>query len=57
MHIICIFLYLYLPLLFFKYKQITKKKFDISHTYAEVPYQTPQDNIPNGMYDLIVHLA
>jgi len=26
MHIICVFLYLYLPLLFFKNKQITKKK-------------------------------
>jgi len=22
-----------------------------------VPYQSPQDTIPNGMYDLILHLA
>jgi len=22
-----------------------------------VPYQSPQDNIPNGMYDIILHFA
>jgi len=22
-----------------------------------IPYQSPQDNIPNGMYDLILHFA
>jgi hypothetical protein len=25
---------------------------DNSHTYKKVPCQYPQDNIPNGMYDL-----
>jgi hypothetical protein len=30
---------------------------DNSHTYEKVPYQSPRDNIPNGMYDLILHLA
>ena len=30
---------------------------DNSHTNVKVPYQSPQDNIPNGMYDLILHLA
>jgi hypothetical protein len=30
---------------------------DRSHTDKKVPYQSPQDNIPNGMYDLILHLA
>ena len=23
----------------------------------KVPYQSPQDNIPNDMYDIILHLA
>ena len=30
---------------------------DIGHIYAQVPYQIPQGNITNGMYDLILHLA
>jgi hypothetical protein len=30
---------------------------DNSHTNVKVPYESPQDNIPNGMYDLILHLA
>ena len=30
---------------------------DNSLTNVKVPYQSPQDNIPNGMYDLILHLA
>ena len=30
---------------------------DNSLTNVEVPYQSPQNNIPNGMYDLILHLA
>jgi hypothetical protein len=31
--------------------------FDNSHTYVKVLYQSSQDNIINGMYDLILHLA
>jgi hypothetical protein len=30
---------------------------DDSLTSENVPYQSPQNNIPNGMYDLILHLA
>jgi len=30
---------------------------DNSHTYEKVPYQSPQDSISNGMYELILHLA
>jgi hypothetical protein len=31
---------------------------DRSHTYKKkVPYQSPKDNIPNDMYDIILHLA
>ena len=30
---------------------------DNSLTNVKVPYQSPRDNIPNGMYDLILHLA
>ena len=35
MHIICVFLYLYLPLLFFKNKQITKKKKSVERRVNE----------------------
>ena len=30
---------------------------DNSHTYEKVSSQSHRDNIPNGMYDLILHLA
>jgi hypothetical protein len=30
---------------------------DNSHTFVKVTYQSPQDNILNGMYDLILHLT
>ena len=30
---------------------------DNSNTYVKFPYRSPQDNIPNGMYDLILHLG
>ena len=30
---------------------------DNSLTSEKVPYQSPQDNILNGMYDIILHLA
>ena len=30
---------------------------DRSHTYEKVPDHSPQDNIPNGMHDLILNLA
>ena len=28
---------------------------DRSHTDKKVPYQSPQDNITNDMYDIILH--
>ena len=36
---------------------VDEDNFDNSHTNEKVPYQSPQDNISNGMYDLSLHLA
>ena len=41
----------------FYYTFVDDNNFDKSHTYEVVPYQYPLDNITNGLYDLILHLA
>ena len=41
----------------FYYTFVDDFNFDKSHTYEVVPYQYPLDNITNGLYDLILHLA
>ena len=39
------------------YYTFVDNNFDKIHTYEVVPYQYPLDNIANGLYDLILHLA
>jgi hypothetical protein len=41
----------------FYYTCVDDNNFEKIHTYEVVSYQYPLDNIANGLYDLILHLA